>query len=125
MRRSHGYARRDDPADSKVPLAWVFERDGRRVGRRPPTSGYKRIEIAGTGVTWFVHCSFAGAINFLLVALGDRNVDVVEGREGTIRVPDNLVGSWKGQSCCIVGFLKDMLGVGYIRVVGVADWKYN
>ncbi len=125
MRRQHGYARREDPADRNIPLAWVFERDGKRVGRRPPGSGYKKIEIAGTGVQWLVHCSFAGAITFLLNALGDKNVDVVEGEKGTIHVPEYLVGSWIGNHACVVGFLKQMLGVEFVHVVGESDWDFN
>ncbi|MDH4359081.1 MAG: hypothetical protein OEV37_04090 [Candidatus Berkelbacteria bacterium] len=125
MRREQRYVKQDDPADPNVPLTWLFKRDDIVVGRTPPQQHgqYKQIEIAGTGERWFVHCSFAGAITFLLEVLGDKNVDIVEGKEGTIRVPDDLVGSWVGVHGCIAGFLKNMLGIGYLNVVGVANWQ--
>lgn len=119
VRHQTRYKRQEDPADSSVPLAWVFKKGDEIVGQTPPQQ-YKQIVIHPD--TWFVHCSFAGAICFLLDALGDRNVDIVEGKTCSIRVPAYMVGSWIGHNGQVVGFLKHMLGVPYIHVVGVDDW---
>lgn len=117
------YFREEDPTDPSVPLAWVFERDERIVGELPPEQygRYKKLVIGRE--TWFVHNSFAGALDLLFKALGEDNVIIIEGGDGWIRVPDSLKGSWIGVHGCVVGFLKNMLGLRSLRVVGVADWQ--
>ena len=123
MRHEFRCKRQNDPADPSVPLAWVFKRRDRIVGRTPPQEYGEYRELVVGPETWFVHCSFAGAITLLLDALGDENVNVAEGEESSIRVSKNLVGSWIGHGGQVAGFLKCMLGIPYLHVVGVADWQ--
>ena len=118
---THDYSSQDDPEDVKVPLAWVFERAGRRVGRTPPKQYGKYRKLVVGVETWFVHCSHSGAKAFLYKALGEGNVDIRE--IATIAVPDGLKGSWIGAKGCVVGFLKNMLCVDSVKIVGVADWR--
>lgn len=122
------YPRQPDPRPG-VPLAWRFESGGQRVGDTPRQQlGLYRKIIIGQEV-WFVHCSFAGALELLFEALGEGNVDVQKDEENegygitSIKVPDNLVGSWIGQSGCVAGFIKNMLGIERVNVIGEADWR--
>lgn len=122
--RSQRYARQPDPK-ADAPLAWVFMRDGRQVASTPDYrfGQYKKIVVGPE--TWFVHCSFAGALDFVLQALGEGNVEVDE-NAGTaqLTVPADMVGSWKGSHCCVISFLKHMFGANDdVRVIGDANWR--
>lgn len=108
-----------------VPLAWIFSRQGSApTGKMPPQQCgvYKKIVVGQE--KWFVHCSFAGALDFVFKALGEGNVNIdEETRKGKLVVPEGMVGSWIGRQGCVAGFLKAMFGLDYIEVIGQADWK--
>ena len=108
-----------DPTDPNVPLAFVSEKNGREIRKKPENHcHYEKIVVAGTGLTWLVHYSFAGAVDFLRQALGDDKIQIdSENNTVTLTVPRGFLGSWKGTGCCVVGKLKQMLGVNYIRIV--------
>ena len=119
------YQQQPDPSED-VPLAWIFKHGNSVVGRTPPQQHgtYKKLVMGQD--TWFVHCSYAGALEFILLTLGEGNITIdEESTEGEIIVPEEMVGSWVGVGGCIAGFLKQMFGLDYIRIKGVNDWRYK
>jgi hypothetical protein len=117
------YRQQPDPS-GHVPLAWIFRKGERIIGRTPPRQfgEYRKLVIADE--TWFVHCSFAGALDFVFQALGEDNVTIDEDSgEGELIVPEDKKGSWIGSQGSVVGFLKHMFGLNYIQIKGVRNWR--
>ena len=123
-RHTEQYRQQPDPADPSIPLAWKFTDMGSRVGRTPPNQfGKYRKLIIGLD-EWFVHCSFAGALHFVFEMLGEGNVEINEATgTGRLTVHEDMKGSWIGRNGCVVGFLKNMLDLRDLRIIGVASWQ--
>lgn len=120
------YLRQEDPTDPSVPLAWVFKKDERRLGDLPhyQCGHYKQVVIGRK--TWFVHCSFAGALDLVFQALGEGNVRIDEqSGTGELNVPESMIGSWIGAQGSVMIFLKEMFGLGYLRIVGDPNWEHS
>lgn len=119
------YHRQPDPEDPRTPLAWVFERNGRRVGNEPPSEcgHYREVEIRKTHERWYVHCSFAGALEFLWQTLGEENIEINEETSfGALKVPQNMASFWIGRRGSMVGFLKGMFGLRKLEIVPTKNW---
>lgn len=117
------YTRQPDPPRG-VPLAWIFQKGEKIVGQTPRKQYgvYRKLVIADE--TWFVHCSFAGALDFVFQALGEGNVTIdEESSEGELIVPEDKKGSWIGKQGSVVGFLKHMFGLNYIHIKGIKNWR--
>ena len=120
---SRRYTRQPDPAHD-VPLAWIFKMGKEKVGRTPPKQHGTYRQVVIGQATWFVHCSFAGALEFVFKALGEDSVTIdEESGQGELTVPEEMVGSWIGKLGCVAGFLRAMFGLKQFRVIGKADWK--
>ena len=124
--RSDKYQRQPDPRKG-APLSWIFKRGEQLVASTPDYAygQYKKLVVGQE--TWFVHCSYAGALDFVLRALGEDNVDIDE-EAGIARlvVPADMVGAWIGAHGCVVGFLKQMFGLkGRIQIDGDAKWRHR
>lgn len=117
------YRQQPDPS-GHVPLAWIFRKGERIVGQAPRKQYgvYRKLIIADE--TWFVHCSFAGALDFVFQVLGEDNLTINEDSgEGELIVPEDKKGSWIGSQGSVVGFLKHMFGLNYIHIKGVRNWR--
>ena len=119
------YRAQDDPADPSIPLAWVYQRNGKVVGSPPlhQYGQYRQLEIAGTNERWLIHCSYAGVLSFLSQTLGENNLNIPASGTGRVLVKQGMKGSWVGNNGCVASFLKTMLGLDFIEIAEDPNWK--
>jgi len=75
-----------DDLKDQVPV--LTDKGEKIIDRTPPKQfgEYRKLVIADE--TWFVHCSFAGALDFVFRALGEGNITIdEESGEGELVVP--------------------------------------
>jgi len=119
--------RQPDPEDPQTPLAWVFEREGRRVGKKPPLGcgSYHMVRLGRAHEQWYVHCSFAGALEFICRSFGEDNVEI-DKQTGvwTLKVPENVANLFighRGSREPVVQFLKAMLELRELDIVPIKN----
>jgi len=103
--------------------AWLAKKNGMVVGNPPHyklRDYYHRLVIyyEGTCEVWWVHRSKVAVLHFLNQTLGQKALVYTSGENASLVVPFDTKGSWIGRKGGVVGFLRVMLGLTNLQIVG-------